>query len=164
MYDLGEGWGLVPEGCNPCRSVAKYPERKRERFLTDAEFARLGQVLDEAVTLDGASRLGVASIRLLILTGCRKSEILTLRWKDVDLDAGELDLADTQTDGRVVPLGPEARAVLKSLPREGDNPCVIAGKLPGSHLTDLQRPWRRIRERAGLEDVRIHDLRHTCAS
>ena len=164
MYDLGEGWGLVPEGCNPCRSVAKYPERKRERFLTDAEFARLGQVLDEAVTLDGASRLGVASIQLLILTGCRKSEILTLRWKDVDLDAGELDLADTPTDGRVVPLGPEARAVLKSLPSEGDNPCAIAGKLPGSHLTDLQRPWRRIRERAGLEDVRIHDLRHSCAS
>ena len=73
-------------------------------------------------------------------------------------------LRRAKTGGRVVPLGPEASTVLSALPREEDNPWVIAGKLPGSHLTDLQRPWRRIRERAGLEDVRIHDLRHSCAS
>ena len=94
MYGLAAGWGMVPEGCNPCRSVAKYPERKRERFLTDAEFARLGRILDETVTSGGASPTGVAAIRLLILTGCRKNEILTLRWKDVVLDAGGLRLAD----------------------------------------------------------------------
>ena len=70
MYRLGEGWGLVPEGCNPCRSVEKYPERRRERFLTDAEFARLGQVLDEAVDSGSASPTAVAAIRLLMLTGC----------------------------------------------------------------------------------------------
>ena len=64
----------------------------------------------------------------------------------------------------MVPLGPEAQAVLSAIPYEEDNPWVIAGKLPGSHLTDLQRPWRRIRKRAGLEDVRIHDLRHSFAS
>ena len=63
-----------------------------------------------------------------------------------------------------MPLGPEARAELAALPREDDNPWVISGKKPGTHLTDLQRPWRRIRERAGLEDVRIHDLRHSYAS
>ena len=75
-----------------------------------------------------------------------------------------IELPDAKTGGRVVPLGPEARAVLFALPREDGNPWVIAGKLPGSHLTDLQRPWRRIREHAGLEDVRIHDLRHSFAS
>ncbi len=64
----------------------------------------------------------------------------------------------------MVPPGPEARAVLAALPREDGNPWVIAGKLPDSHITDLQKPWRRIRERAGLEDVRIHDLRHSFAS
>ena len=70
MYGLAAGWGMVPEGCNPCRSIAKYPERKRERFLTDAEFARLGQILEEAVTCGSASPTSVAAIRLLILTGC----------------------------------------------------------------------------------------------
>ncbi len=102
------------------------------------------------------------SIRLLLLTGCRLSEIQFLRWEYLKEDC--IELPDAKTGGRVVPLGPEARAILKSLPRENDNPWVIAGKLPGSHLTDLQRPWRRIRERAGLEDVRIHDLRHSFAS
>ena len=92
MYRLAEGWGLVPEGCNPCRSVEKYPERSRERFLTDAEFTRLGRVLDEAVENGTASPTAVTAIRLLMLTGCRKSEILTLRWTDVDLEAGELRL------------------------------------------------------------------------
>ena len=85
MYRLGEGWGLVPEGCNPCRSVEKFPERRRERFLTDTEFARLGQVLDEVVGSGSTSPTAAAAIRLLMLTGCRKSEILTLRWTDVDL-------------------------------------------------------------------------------
>ena len=80
------------------------------------------------------------------------------------LEAGELRLPDTKTGGRVVPLGPEARAVLSSIPRDEDNPWVIAGRLPGSHLTDLQRPWRRIRKQADLEEVRIHDLRHSFAS
>ena len=104
----------------------------------------------------------VAAFRLLLLTGCRMSEIRDLRWDYVKNDC--IELPDTKTGGRVVPLGPEARAVLSSIPREGGSPWVIKGRLPGSHLTDLQRPWRRIRKRAGLEDVRIHDLRHTFAS
>ena len=84
----------------------------------------------------------------------RLSEIQFLRWEHVKEDC--IELPDTKTGGRVVPLGLEARAVLSALPRENDNPWVIAGKLPGSHLTDLQRPWRRIRQRAELEDVRRH--------
>ena len=87
MYRLAAGWGMVPEGCNPCRSVATFPERKRERFLTDAEFVRLGRVLDEAVARGSATPTSVAVILLLSVTGCRKNEILTLRWEDVDLDA-----------------------------------------------------------------------------
>ena len=113
MYRLGEGWGLVPEGCNPCRSVEKYPERPRERFLTDAEFARLGRVLDEAVDDGTASPMAATAIRLLMLTGCRKSEILTLRWTDVDLDAGELRLADAKSGLQVrVPTREHARETL----------------------------------------------------
>ena len=97
-------------------------------------------------------------------SGCRLSEIQKLRWEHVDLDAGELRLPDTKTGGRAVPLAPSAVRLLTSLPRDEDNPWVIAGRKPGWHLTDLQHPWRRIRGRAGLDGVRIHDLRHSFAS
>ena len=104
----------------------------------------------------------VAAFRLVLLTGCRMSEIRDLHWDYVKGDC--IELPDAKTGGRVVPLGPEARAVLSAIPREKGNPWVITGRLPGSHLTDLQRPWRRIRKRADLEDVRTHDLRHSFAS
>ena len=99
MFTLAEGWGLVPEGTNPCRFVVKYPERKRERFLTDGEFNRLGRVLDEVASKGGASAPAVAALRLLMLTGCRKGEILTLRWKDVALEFPRTAIARRQ-DGR----------------------------------------------------------------
>ena len=95
-------------------------------------------------------------------TGRTLSDIQFLRWEYVKDDC--IELPDAKTGGRVVPLEPEARAVLADLPREDGNPWVIRGKVPGTHLTDLQRPWRRIRTRAEQEDVRIHDLRHSCAS
>ena len=164
MYRLAEGWGMVPEGCNPCRSVAKYPVRKRERFLTDAEFTRLGKVLEDVESRGGASAPAVAALRLLMLTGCRKSEILTLRWEHVDLAANELRLPDAKTGARVVPLSPSAVRVLASLPRESGNAWVIPGRKPGTHMRDLDDAWSILRVRAGLHDVRIHDLRHSFAS
>ena len=103
-----------------------------------------------------------AAFRLLLLTGCRLSEIQFPRWEHVKDDC--IELPDAKPGGPVVPLGPEARAVLADLPPEERNPCVTRGRMPGSHITDLQKPWRRIRARTGLEDVRIHDLRHSCAS
>ena len=159
MFKLAEVWGWRPDGSNPCRHVKRYKERKRERFLSPEETERLGEVLRE---VEKEMPSAVAAIRLLLLTGCRLSEIQTLRWEYVKDDC--IELPDTKTGGRVVPLGPEARAILASLPRQEDNSWVIAGRLPGTHLTDMQRPWRRVRARAGLEDVRIHDLRHSCAS
>ena len=159
MFSLAEVWGWRPDGTNPCRHVKRYKESPRERFLSPEETERLGEVLREAETEMPSA---VAAIRLLLLTGCRLSEIQTLRWEHVKDDC--IELPDSKTSARVVPLGPEARSVLVALPRSEDNPWVIAGQLPGSHLTDLQRPWRRIRARAGLEDVRIHDLRHSFAS
>ena len=159
MFSLAEVWGWRPDGSNPCRHVKRYKEHKRERFLSPEETERLGQVLRDA---EEEMPSAVAAFRLLLLTGCRMSEIRDLRWEYVKDDC--IELPDAKTGGRVVPLGPEARAVLSSIPRDEDNPWVIAGRLPGSHLTDLQRPWRRIRKQAGLEGVRIHDLRHSFAS
>ena len=164
MYRLAEGWGLVPEGCNPCRSVVKYPERKRERFLTDGEFSRLGQVLDEAESQGEVSGSVVAAIRLLMLTGCRKREILCLRWEDVALDDNELRLPDAKTGARVVPLSPSAMKLLAGLPRLEGNPWVIPGRKPGAHMSNVDQAWQAVRARAGLEGVRIHDLRHSYAS
>ncbi len=166
MYRLGEGWGLAPEGCNPCRSIEKFPERSRERFLTDAEFARLGQVLDEAVAGGRGSPAAVAAIRLLMLTGCRRSEVLALRWTDVDLEAGELRLADAKTGPRAVQLSPTAVRLLKTLPRRTDSPWVFPGKdKDGRYSADgLHYVWQTVRSRAGLDDVRLHDLRHSFAS
>ena len=164
LFNLAEMWGIRPDGSNPCLHVKRYKEEKRERFLSAEEFARLGQVLDETLRDGSETRSAVAAIRLLMLTGCRLSEIQKLRWEHVDLEAGELRLPDTKTGGRAVPLAPSAVRLLESLPRDEENPWVIAGKKPGSHLTDLQHPWRRIRALADLNDVRIHDLRHSFAS
>ena len=159
MFNLAEVWGWRPDGSNPCRHVKRYKEHKRERFLSPGETERLGQVLRD---VEEEMPSAVVAFRLLLLTGCRMAEIRDLRWDYVKDDC--IELPDAKTGGRVVPLGPEARAVLSAIPRDEDNPWVIAGRLPGSHLTDLQRPWRRIRKQAALEGVRIHDLRHSFAS
>ena len=164
MYKLAEGWGMVAEGVDPCRSVAKYPARRRERFLTEAEFERLGRALDEAEIRGGASPGAVAAIRLLMLTGCRKNEILTLRWRDVDTDVRELTLADAKTGPRAVPLPPSAVRLLAGLVRRPGNPWVIPGHKPGTHMRDIDGAWQTLRGRAKLNDVRLHDLRHSYAS
>src|SRR5262249_23119535 len=106
----------------------------------------------------------VAAFRLLLLTGCRLSEIQTLRWSYVDLERCEFRLPDSKTGAKTIHLGGSVVSLLKKLPRIKGNPYVIVGKKEKSHLTDLQHPWRRIRKAAKLDDVRIHDLRHTFAS
>ena len=164
MFNMAEVWSLRPDGSNPCLHVKRFKEEKRERFLSAEEFRRLGNVLDEILQDGSETRSAVAAIRLLMLTGCRLSEIQKLKWEHVDLNAGENQLPDSKTGGRAVPLAPSAGRLLAGLSHDDDNPWVIAGRKPGSHLTDLQHPWRRIRERAELPDVRIHDLSHSCAS
>ena len=164
IYNAAEDRGRIPEASNPCRLVAKFRERARERFLTDGEFRRLGRVLDEAETRKGVSVHAVAAIRLLLLTGCRKGEILNLRWDEVDLGANELRLPDTKTGPRTISLSPEAAAVLAAIPRVAGNPHVIPGKVEGRPMRNLNDPWDLICERAGLEDARIHDCRHSYAS
>ena len=109
-------------------------------------------------------RPAVATIRLLMLTGCRRNEILTLRWEHVDLDASEIHLADGKTGARAVHLSPSAVRVLAALPRKPGNPWVVPGHKPGMHMTDSDGAWETIRARAGLHDVGIHDIRHSFAS
>lgn len=164
MFNLAEEWGLRPDGSNPCRHVKKYKETKRERFLTGGEITELGKVLDAVAASGEESRTAAACLRLLLLTGCRLHEIQTLKWEYVDFNEYCLRLPDSKTGAKVVNIGQAAIDVLKGIERVEDNPYVIVGIKPGAHLTDMQRPWRRIRKRAGIPDVRIHDLRHTFAS
>jgi len=163
LFNLAEEWKLRTGG-NPCKFVRKYREHKRERFLTDEEFRRLGEVLTEMEADGSLPVYPAAAVRLLMLTGCRRNEILELQWKHVDLAAGELRLPDSKSGARLVPLSPAAAQVLTRLPRIKGSPWVIPGTKPGRHLPDLNHYWERVRERADLDGVRLHDLRHSFAS
>lgn len=162
LFNLSEVWGLRPDGSNPCRHVPKYREERRERFLSAEEFGRLGAALDAMEQEEPNARAAVAAFRLLTLTGCRLGEIQTLRWDYIRENV--IYLPDSKTGAKRVYLGKHALDVLARIERQPENPYVIAGEKPGQHLTDMQRPWRRLRKRAGLPDLRIHDLRHSFAS
>lgn len=164
MFNLAEVWGLRPDGSNPCRHVKRYAEKKRERFLSADELARLGKVLAEAEGAQAVPASAIAAIRLLALTGCRHSEIVTLPWGHVDWERSCLRLPSTKTGGHVVHLNAAALEVLQGIRRDPDDPFVIAGNKPGAPLTNLHRHWHNIRKRAKLTDVRLHDLRHGFAS
>ena len=165
MFNLAELWELRPLGRNPCKSVRRYKVLPRkERFLTPEELARLGRVLEVAPAERLASRHAAAAIRILILTGCRRNEVMGLAWDDLDFEAGQMRLKDSKTGGRMVPLPPAAAEVLACLPRIDGNPWVFPGKRKGTHQVNINESWDRIRQRAGLDGVRLHDLRHTFAS
>jgi integrase len=164
MFNLAELWGLRPDGSNPRRHIRKYLEEKRERFLSAAELRRLGQVLDEMEAERVELPSAIAAVRLLLLTGCRLNEVMRLKWEHVDLTDAVLRLPESKTGAKTVQLGRAAVAVLRETERSYFNPHVIVGTLPGKPLSDLQPFWQRVRARAGLKDVRIHDLRHTFAS
>ena len=162
LFNLAEDWGLRQAGSNPARRIKKFREEEKKRYLSDDEQMRLGEVLAEALEEGTESVYAVSAILLLLFTGCRLSEILTLRWDYVT--SHHLELPDSKTGRRRIPLPREAYDILMELPREAGNPYVILGDVDGAPLVNLQKPWRRIRSKAGLEDVRIHDLRHTYAS
>ena len=164
MMNMAEIWGLRQDGSNPCRHVKKYPEKGRERFLSKEEFIRLAEVLDEVEASGEETKSCVNAYRLLMYTGCRLGEIQKLEWEHVKFKAQELHLPDSKTGAKTVYLGEAAVDILKNINQLEGNPYVITGKLKGSYLTDLQHPWRRIRGKAKLDTVRIHDLRHSFAS
>lgn len=185
MYGFAQRRGYVPEGLNPASRIDKYPEERRERFLTAEELSRLGDALLEAET-DGLpwevdttkpiskhlarpenrrrqfDPLALAALRLLLLTGCRLREILHLEWDHVDIERGMLFLPDSKTGQKAVVLNEAALRVLASL--EKLSPYVVPGEDFSRPRHDLKRLWAAVSRRAGLEGVRIHDLRHTFAS
>jgi len=164
LFRKAQQWGLAPEGTNPCRAVRKYKPRLRNRSLARDEYRHLGQALRDGEREGWVSAPAVAALRLLILTGCRRDEILTMHWDDVDRRAREIRLRDSKSGPCMVALTPAVESVLDGIPRVRGNPWVIVGEAPGSRLRTLKSVWRRVKRRAGLKDVRLHDLRHSYAT
>jgi integrase len=179
--------GLMPEGQNPARNIKKYREQGRERFLTSEELARLGDTLREAETVGlpysvdetkptakHATKVdnrrvkldayATAALRLLVLTGARLREILHAKWEQIDLERELIFLADSKTGKKPVYLSAAAQRVLADVPRVEGNPHVIAGAKDSAPRSDLKKPWAAVSRAAGLEGVRLHDLRHSFAS
>ena len=160
MFNLAEAWGIRPDRSNPCRHIGKFREHARERMLSADELARLGSAL---AAYQGSPYV-VSAVKLLIFSGARLMEVLGLKWAWIDFDRGEVLLPDSKTGAKILHLPPPALAALAETPRIEGNPFVIVGGNAGARLINLQKPWRAIRARAGLNDVRLHDLRHAFAS
>ena len=169
IFSIGAKWGAIPSGLNPCRGIRRFREHVRERFLSAQEVSSLGKALADA---DSASENGsedwraVNILRLLVYTGARLSEILALQWGWIHWEAGFARLPDSKTGAKTVPLPQPALHVLKQVSEEHgrSSKFVFPGKRAGTYFTGIQKPWQRIRLKAGLPDVRIHDLRHCFAS
>jgi integrase len=161
MFELARRWGFLPEtAANPARGIDKFREHKRDRWVTPEELPRLAAIIGQYPNL-----YVQAALWLYLLTGVRREELLQARWEDVDVARGELRLGETKA-GRphYVPLSAPALALLRQLPREEGNPYLLPGTKTGGHLVNVSKPWEKIRRAAGVEDVRIHDLRRTVGS
>jgi integrase len=158
-FAMGEG----VRSDNPVRGVKRFPDKEGTRRLSIGELTWLGETLVKAEA-EGENPVALTAVRLLTLSGCRKSEILSLRWDEVDFDQGCLRLSDSKTGHKIVPLGAPALELLASIPRIEDNQYVLPGKIGGQHFVGLPKVWERIRARAKLDGVRLHDLRHSFAS
>jgi len=192
IYGWADRLEILPEGSrNPTAKLEKFAEHGRDRFLSIDELARLGAAIREAETagIEWAPRPegktkhapkaenrrvtiapeAAAAVRLLLFTGARLREILNLEWAAVDVDRGLLRLRDSKTGPKVIVLNAPARAVLAGLPRDGrfvvgGSVAVVDGKLIEKPRADLKRPWALVTKAAGLDGLRIHDLRHSFAS
>lgn len=160
IFTFAQNSGLRDD--NPVRGIKRFKDRRLERFLSSDELLRLGTALKEAGA-DGECRSAIAAIHLLALTGCRRGEVMTLRWGDVHERASCLVLRDSKTGHKIVPLGAAALDLIQKIPVGAPADFVFPGQ-EGKPFQGIQKVWERVRARASLDDVRLHDLRHTFVS
>lgn len=161
MFELAKKWGFLDESLmNPARGIDHFKEEKRDRWVTPDEMPRLAKAINDETNFYASKALW-----LFLLTGLRKNELLCAKWDDIDFSRRELRVPENKS-GHVhyIPLSHEAIALLEQLPRVSGNPYVLPGDKDGSHLVNVDKPWRRVRKAAGVEDVRLHDLRRTVGS
>lgn len=192
FFAYAERQGVRTKHSNPAHEVKPYREESRERFLSQVEVAKLGEALTKAehtglhaapnrrrVPKTGATAkhrtkrasepipanpFAVAAIRFLLLTGWREREALNLKWSEIDVARGTATLPTTKTGKSVRVIGAPARVLLSKLPRAEGSPFVFPGQKSGRPLVEINRVWYAVRHAAELEDVRLHDLRHSFAS
>ena len=164
MFNLAEEWEYRDANTNPTQHIRKYKETPRERFLTQDEIVNLEKVLADAERKNEVSPSVIHALRVLLMTGARLQEVLTMKWEFVDFEEGKINLPDSKSGKKTIWLSDKARDYIDAIPHKRGNPFVFPGQRTGSRLVNLQKPWRKLREIAEIEDVRIHDLRHTYAS
>lgn len=160
MFNLAIQWGWCFD--NPINGVEKYQEYKRYRWLNDEEVQNLFSALNTYHNQSVAN-----AIRLLLLTGSRRSEALTATWDQFDLEKGVwTKSADTTKQKRMehLPLSNIVLEILKDMKIRSNSPFLFPGKVPGKPLQEIKKGWEAIKKKAGLSDLRLHDLRHTHAS
>lgn len=128
MFSLSEMWGLRPDGTNPRKHIRKYPEEKRERFLSAAELRRIGEVLREMEAEGVELPSAILAAQMLILTGCRLNEVMSLKWSHIDFDSFALRLPDSKTGSKVVHVGQPVVDLLRNAQHIDGNPWVVTGK------------------------------------
>jgi integrase len=167
MYSFGDKHGLTPEDFNPAKKIERFPETRRERFLSSEELSRLGQAFRE---LDESGHYGAAipALTFLLLTGARLREVLHLKWSYVDLERGLLFLPDSKTGKKAITLNSASTAILATLKTKAAakpfSDFVFYGADAETPRSDLKKPWAAVTKAAGIEGLRIHDLRHSFAS
>jgi len=166
MVEMAIRWGLRKDGVNPAKRVKKTKERGRTRYLQGSETADLSRALDEVEKENRVTPYAIAAIRLLIFSGARASEVLGLEWSWIDFTEGVARLPDSKTGAKTLHLSAPALQVIARLPRVEGNPHLIVGRIEGEPLTlwGLSQIWTVVRSRAGIDDVHLHDLRHSYAS
>ena len=165
LMTLCEVWELRPPGSNPCRHVEKFKETPRTRFLGPSELEKLGEALREMVASAEIQPSAANAIRLLLLTGARLNEVLTAKWEWVETERQLIALPDSKTGAKPIYLSDAALAVLDDQKSNtGSSSFLFPGTGVEGRMINLRKPWGRICLRAELQQVRLHDLRHTAAS
>lgn len=161
MFKLAQKWGMLPfNSINPAQGIDRFPERSRGRYITPEELPKFVQAINEE-----RSPYVKAAIWLYLTTGLRKNELLSAKWDNVDFTRNELYLKDTKNrESLRLPLSSAAISILKDIPKIEGNPFILPGHKTGHPLVNISKPWSRIRNKAQIPDVRIHDLRRTVGS
>ena len=164
MFNKAEEWGVLPFGSNPALRIKTFKEQAKQRIFDADEQRRIGAAIEELRPLHPASGVGFDAIVFLFLTGLRVSEALALRWEEIDLNKSTAQLKDSKTGARRTILSKEATAFLSGFAWRDRLPWVFPGKYSDQALTGIKRPWAMVCAQAGIEDARIHDIRHTVAT
>lgn len=156
--------GLRPDTRNPCLGIKFYKRDSRARFLTIDDLQRLAETFRWALSTGVASPTQISAIMFLLFTGARRTEVFTLQRSFVDRHRMLAHLPKSKTGAKVLHLNPHAMSILEAIPEVPDNPYYFVGRFPGTCISEIKCPWDKIRTKAGLENFRLHDFRHSFAS